>query len=54
MNRYGEKVFSAKGNFQNWDGWYKGKSLPVGTYLYWIDLHEARQKTVVGPVTILK
>ncbi|WP_222538905.1 gliding motility-associated C-terminal domain-containing protein [Pedobacter polysacchareus] len=54
MNRFGERVFSAKGNFQNWDGWYKGKSLPVGTYFYWIDLHEAGQKPLVGPVTILK
>lgn len=54
MNRYGERVFSTKGNFQNWDGWYKGKSLPVGTYFYWIDLHESGQKPLVGPVTILR
>ena len=54
MNRYGERVFSANGNFQNWNGLYKGKSLPVGTYFYWIDLHEAGQKPLVGPVTILR
>ncbi len=54
MNRFGERVFSAKGNFQNWDGLYKGKNLPVGTYYYWIELHELGQKPLVGPVTILR
>lgn len=54
MNRFGEEVFSAKSNFQSWDGLYKGKILPVGTYYYWIDLHEQGQKAIVGPVTILR
>lgn len=54
MNRFGEKVFSSKTNYQSWDGLYKGKILPVGTYFYWIDLHEASQKPLIGPVTILR
>ncbi len=54
VNRYGEKVFSVKGSFQNWDGRYKGKPLPAGTYFYWIDLHEAGQKPIVGPINILR
>jgi gliding motility-associated-like protein len=37
-NRYGQKVFSRKQNFNSWDGKYKGEALPTGAYTYIIDL----------------
>jgi gliding motility-associated-like protein len=38
FNRYGQVVFEANGYAQPWNGKYKGKSLPGGTYYYVIDL----------------
>ncbi len=37
-NRYGEMIFSNKGNSKNWDGTFKNKKAQVGAYPYAIDL----------------
>lgn len=37
-NRYGEIVFERKQSFKTWDGKYKGETMPVGVYVYIIDL----------------
>lgn len=42
-NRYGSKVFESKGNYQPWDGKYKGNTLPVGAYYYVINLNKGEQ-----------
>ena len=55
-NRYGSKVFE-NGNYKNnWEGRYKGKLLPDGTYYFVIDftLSNGRHRTVQGNVTILR
>jgi len=33
-NRWGNLVYKGNNNKQDWDGTYKGKELPVGTYFY--------------------
>jgi gliding motility-associated-like protein len=54
-NRWGELLFQAKGYQNNWDGTYKGKPLPAGTYYYLVDLHDSTYKTKYsGPLTILR
>jgi len=37
-NRYGEKVYETKGAVIEWKGLHKGKPLPAGTYIYFIQL----------------
>ncbi len=56
FNRYGAKVFES-GNYKNdWDGTYKGKPLPDGTYYYIITYRLLNGKLVLqkGNLTILR
>ncbi len=55
-NRYGSLVYE-NSNYQNdWDGTYKGKSLPDGTYYYKIDytILNGQKVSAKGDVTILR
>jgi gliding motility-associated-like protein len=52
-NRYGQIVFSINGYTKPWDGTYKGKDLPVGTYYYIIDPKNGFEK-ITGYVVILR
>ncbi|MBI5541426.1 MAG: gliding motility-associated C-terminal domain-containing protein, partial [Bacteroidia bacterium] len=56
-NRWGEKLFYSKGypDSERWDGTFKGKALPTGTYYYIINLHdEFDTKPLTGPITIMR
>lgn len=55
-NRWGQLVYSARGYTTQFDGRYKGKDLPVGTYYYVIDLNDqtVEQRLLTGPVTIMR
>lgn len=54
-NRWGELLFHSDGYTTPWDGKYKGKDLPVGTYYYVIDLrHEKFPNPYTGPLTIFR
>ena len=53
-NRWGEIVYQSKGYDVKWDGMYKGKLLPVGTYYYIIDLHSPEIPVYTGSVTIMR
>jgi gliding motility-associated-like protein len=53
FNRYGQVILDTKNYVTPWDGTYKGKPLPAGTYYYIIDLDGLRT-TKKGYVTILK
>jgi gliding motility-associated-like protein len=52
-NRYGQIVFQTFGYTKPWDGTYKGKDLPVGTYYYIIDPKNGFEK-ITGYVVILR
>ncbi len=53
FNSWGKQVFSSKGYTKPWDGTYKGKALPAGTYYYTIDLGPG-EKSYSGTVNIIK
>ena len=54
FNRWGESIWkSAKGYPEPWDGTSNGRSLPIDSYHYIIDLHDG-SKPIVGNVTIVK
>lgn len=52
-NRYGVLVFRSVGYPRPWDGTSGGKSLPIGTYYYIIDLNNGK-KPYDGSVTIIR
>jgi gliding motility-associated-like protein len=43
-NRYGQLVFRSTGYTKPWDGSYKGKQVPAGTYYYIINPKNGRQQ----------
>jgi gliding motility-associated-like protein len=54
-NRWGDEIFSSKGYLTPFDGKYKGRDLPVGTYYYVIHLnHPGYPKPITGPLTIFR
>ncbi|MGB8194747.1 MAG: PKD domain-containing protein [Chitinophagaceae bacterium] len=53
FNRYGQPVYKSVGYTLPWDGSYKGKTLPVGTY-YWIINPKNGRKPLTGSVTIIR
>lgn len=54
-NRWGEQLFYSKGYTVPWDGKYRGKDLPVGTYYYIINLHHKNfPNAYTGPLTIFR
>ena len=56
FNRYGNEVYVSKDYRNNWDGRYKGKSLPDGTYYAVIDfiLISGKSFTTKTDLTILR
>ena len=53
FNRYGESVYFSKGFYTPFDGNYKNRPLPVGTYYYIINPNNGR-KALTGPLTIIR
>ena len=54
-NRWGEKLFYSKGYSVPFNGQFKGKDLPVGTYYYVINLnHPAYPDPYTSPLTIFR
>jgi gliding motility-associated-like protein len=56
FNRWGERVFHSRGYGadQEWDGKFKGKDLPIGTYYYIIKIHDTKYEPLTGAVTIIR
>jgi gliding motility-associated-like protein len=53
FNRYGQRVYYSDGYAREWDGRFNGKSLPLGTYYYIIQLKNGFGD-LKGAVTIIK
>jgi gliding motility-associated-like protein len=51
-NRWGLLVYETQGYKNTWWGYYKGTSLPDGTYYYLIDLDSSGRRTYSGFVQI--
>ncbi len=54
FNRNGQKVFESKGYATPWDGRYKDKPVPVGTYYYIIVPNNNLVGKLSGSITIIK
>jgi len=52
-NRYGQLVFQSNGYSKPWDGNFKGKPLPAGTYYYIINPRNGRNQ-ITGFVDIIR
>ncbi|MFZ4057034.1 MAG: PKD domain-containing protein [Ferruginibacter sp.] len=53
FDRSGQVIYESKGYTAPWDGTYKGKSIPFGTYYYIIEPGSGR-KPFTGYVTLIK
>ena len=55
FNRYGQKIIETK-NYSNnpWDGTFKGKPQPSGSYVYYIVLNDRKKQVFQGLVTIIR
>ena len=53
FNRYGQKVFESIGYGKPWDGTFKGRQVPAGTYYYIINPKNGRQQ-LAGYVDIIR
>jgi gliding motility-associated-like protein len=53
FNRWGQKVFQTKNINRPWNGKYKGEPLPVGVYVYVIDL-KSDGRILKGTVALLR
>lgn len=57
FNRWGEKVYETEdGHIYGWDGRYKGEYLPVGVYIYYVEVLYLDQRIVIkqGSLNLLK
>ena len=52
-NRYGQVIFHSVGYNNPWDGTFKGKPVPSGTYYYIVDPKNGRKK-ITGFVDVLR
>lgn len=53
FNRWGQLIFSARGTSDYWDGTWNGKPVPVGPYLYVIDLRDDKTTSYTGIVNVI-
>ncbi len=53
FNRYGQQVYYSAGYGTPWNGTYKGKELPAGTYYYIIQLQNGF-KPMTGSITLMR
>ena len=54
FNKWGEEIFTSKGEYEPWDGTFKGSPLPAGVYYYVIYLRDAENTKFTGSITIIR
>lgn len=54
FNRWGNMVFESIGEYDPWDGSFKGEPLPSEVYYYIIELNNAEDNKYTGTVTIVR
>ncbi len=56
FDRWGEEVYKAGINENGWDGTYRGRQMPLGTYYYYIQLAlpDGSMKTYRGDLTLIR
>jgi gliding motility-associated-like protein len=54
FNADGVEMFNNVGYTAQWDGFHKGKEMPLGTYFYLINLNDGSKKTLNGHFMIIK
>ena len=54
FDRHGQLVFFLRNSLKPWNGKYKGVDLPVGTYVYMIDVKMKGQKLLKGTLTLFR
>jgi gliding motility-associated-like protein len=54
FNRWGNLVFESIGEYDPWDGSFKGEPLPSEVYYYIIELNNAEDNKYTGTVTIVR
>ncbi|MBN2778524.1 MAG: gliding motility-associated C-terminal domain-containing protein, partial [Bacteroidales bacterium] len=53
FNRWGQEVYVGYAGSQPWDGFYNGKPLPAGSYIYIVEIKDI-EKEFVGVVTLIR
>jgi gliding motility-associated-like protein len=51
FNRWGQNIYECNGNYVPWDGKYKNKFVPIGTYLYTIQINNKLKYS--GSLTVI-
>lgn len=51
-NRWGQAMYYASPDDENWNGVYNGKLVPAGSYVYMINLYNGK-KSYTGTVTVV-
>ncbi len=54
FNSDGIELFYNKGYTRQWDGTYKGKDMPVGTYFYLVRLNDESNTVYKGHITLIR
>ncbi|MCB0478749.1 MAG: HYR domain-containing protein [Crocinitomicaceae bacterium] len=54
VNRWGNTLFESEGYTTPWDGRYRGKDLPLGSYYFVIDFNNGSDEPLSGSVTIIR
>ena len=44
FSRWGEKLFETNDPKQGWDGTYNGKEVPIGVFVYYIQVTDYKDK----------
>ncbi|MEZ4937072.1 MAG: HYR domain-containing protein [Crocinitomicaceae bacterium] len=54
VNRWGNTLFESEGYSTPWDGRYRGKDMPLGSYYFVIDFNNGSDEPLSGSVTIIR